>query len=85
MSLTPVSITETETLVITRYEWATGAATVYREKAPPPEVALRLPLGRMHEIGAAEVQRLEADAVTNNDAEELTTAWDRVWASEVTA
>lgn len=79
MNLTPVSITETETLVITRYEWDTGAATVYREKAPQPEVALPSPLGRMYEIGAAEVQRLEANAATNNDAEELTTAWDREW------
>jgi len=79
MTLTLASITETQTLVITRFEWATGSATVYREKALPPAIALRTPLGRMYEIGAAEVARLEANAATNNDAEELTTAWDREW------
>ena len=80
MSLTLVSTTETDTMTIRRYESGDGfAITLFREKAPPPAMTLPSPLGRMYAIGSAEVQRLEANAATDNDAEELTTAWDDHW------
>ena len=82
MSMTLVKVTETDTMTISRYESGDGfAITMYREKKPQPEITLPSPLSRMYAIGSADVQRLEANAVTNNDAEELTTAWDQQWAS----
>lgn len=78
MTMRLVSVTETDRLVISRYENGQGGAmTFYREKETAPEIALPSSLGRMHEIGSLEVARLEADAATDNDAEEITTAWDQ--------
>lgn len=75
-----VSVTETETLVISRYEdGARRALTVYREKAEAPAVTPRSPLASMHRVGSLAVARLEAAAATENDANEITWAWDQQW------
>ena len=82
MSMTLVSVTETDTMTISRWESGDGfAITMYREKAPQPEITLTPALGRTYAIGSADIARLEANAATNNEAEELTTAWDQHWAS----
>lgn len=80
MSLTLVSVTETDGCVISRYETGDGfAVTSFAMKTPLPELKQASPLARMHSIGAADIQRLEANAASDNDAEELTTAWDQQW------
>lgn len=80
MSLTLVSVIETDGCVIRRYESGDGfAITSYDMKTPMPDLAVRSPLSRMHRIGASEIARLESHAATDNDAEELTTAWDQQW------
>lgn len=80
MSLTLVSVTETDSCVVSRYESGDGfAITSFAMKTPLPEIKASLPLARMHRIGAADIQRLEAHAATDNDIEELTTAWDQHW------
>lgn len=81
MSLTLVSVTETDSCVVSRYETGDGfAITSFAMKQPLPEITLPSPLATMHRFGAADIQRLEAAAATDNDAEELTTAWDQEWA-----
>lgn len=80
MSLTLVSVTETDGCVISRYETGDGfAITSFAMKTPLPELKQPSALGRMHSIGAADIHRLEANAASDNDAEELTTAWDQQW------
>lgn len=80
MSLTLVSVTETDGCVISRYESGDGfAVTSFAAKTPLPELKQSSPMSRMHSIGAADIHRLETHAATQNDAEELTTAWDQQW------
>lgn len=80
MSLTLVSVTETDSCVVSRYESGDGfAVTSFAMKTPLPELKQSSPLARMHRIGASDIQRMEAHAATDNDADELTTAWDQEW------
>lgn len=74
-----VSVTETEGRVCTRYEWDTGAATVWSEKAPAPAMTLLSPLAAMHRFGSREIARLEQNAATAGEADEIAFAWDQEW------
>jgi len=71
------TVTETPTATITRLEWSTGAATLVQPKTPPP--AVTMPLRTVAEMGSAEIARREFDALSDRQAEDLVTEWDRTW------
>jgi hypothetical protein len=72
------SVTETETHTVTRYRWATGAATFFTPKEPMPEYFAR-GVEFLRRTGAAGIARLEANADTDSDADALAFVWDSYW------
>lgn len=79
MSEKPIrtTVTETDTHIVTRWEYATGAATLVRAKQSPP--AVTMPMRTVGEMGSLEVARREFGAATDREAEDLATEWDREW------
>ena len=71
------TVTETDSHIVTRLEWSTGAATLVRAKKPPP--AVTTPTRTAAEMGSLEVARREFGAATDRQAEDLVTEWDRAW------
>lgn len=74
------TVTETDTHIVTRWEYATGAATLVRAKQSPP--AVTMPLRTVGEMGSLEVARREFKSATDRQAEDLVTEWDRAWGQQ---
>ena len=74
------TVTETDTHIVTRWEYATGAATRVRAKQSPP--AVTMPLRTVGEMGSLEVARREFKSATDRQAEDLVTEWDRAWGQQ---
>ena len=70
-------ITETDTHIVTRWEYTTGAMTHYKPKNPAPPI--ELPLTTIEQTGARDAAYIEAKAATDRAAEDHMTEWDRVW------
>ena len=70
-------VTETDTHIITRWEWATGAMTHYKPKNPAPPI--ELPPTVIEQTGARAAAYIEAHAATDRAAEDHMAEWDRVW------
>lgn len=76
-----VSVTETELFTVLRYEWSTGAATVYRERNAAPSVTLALRPAVVMEATSRVVSLLEKQAESRQQAEDITTDWDTQWST----
>lgn len=79
MSEKPIrtTVTETDTHIVTRQEYATGAATHYQAKYPAP--AIEIPPTVIEQTGAKAAAYIEAHAATDRASEDHMTEWDRVW------